>query len=167
MKYQHPRGKASPHSQPCPNPHSGEGFRGSLAPQAAILKDGDSNQQGALEALCGLPTCGLTRSRAAREAVSENGRSILWKDALARGDPRTASGVVRKTRRFPSLQGVLCFLVCLFLNILAVERESLFCFSPPHMLYSFLSSTRFLLTQLTIVCFSHRNASCVCPQTVS
>lgn len=64
-------------------------------------------------------------------------------------------------------RALLCALVCLFWNILAVETESLFCFSPPHMLYNFVSSTRFLLTQLPIVCLSQRNASCVCPQTVS
>lgn len=58
------------------------------------------------------------------------------------------------------------FLVCLFLNILAVERVTVL-FSSPHMLYSFPSHTCFLLTQLTIVCFSHRNISFVCPQTVS
>lgn len=87
------------------------------------------------------------------------------------GKRRSTHGLVysKKNPQVPFIarRALLCFLVCLFLNILAVERESLFCFSPPHMLYSFPSSTRFLLTQLTIVCLSHRNASCVCPQIVS
>lgn len=112
-----------------------------------------------------------------RVALRDPAPTMTWSQRTVVQSPQGRSVTRRSTHGlthskknpqvpFTARRALLCFLVCLFLNILAVERESLFCFSPPHMLYSFLSSTRFLLTQLTIVCFSHRNASCVCPQTV-